>query len=68
MGGVATATAAATAFSSPTPVPRPSAVFVAVAISAPFTWSGFQFGCSARICAAAPATCGAANDVPDIHM
>ena len=37
-------------------------------ISAPLTRSGVQSGCRARICAAAPATTGAAKEVPDIHM
>ena len=40
----------------------------ALSIRAPFTWSGVQSGWRARSCAAAPATTGAANDVPDIHM
>ena len=46
----------------------PAAVPLAVSMSAPLTWSGVQLGYFARSCAAAPATTGAANEVPDIHM
>ena len=42
---------------------------LAVSISAPLTWSGVKFGCRARMFAAAPATTGAANDVPaELHV
>ena len=41
---------------------------MAFSISAPFTWSGAEPGFRASICAAAPATIGAENDVPLIHM
>ena len=37
-------------------------------MSAPLTWSGVHVGCAERIWAAAPATTGAANDVPDSWM
>src|SRR5689334_24431181 len=61
---------AAKASSSPRPTEPGAAfgVFFADAISAPFTWSGVNVGCIARICAAAPATAGAANEVPDSWM
>jgi hypothetical protein len=55
---------------SPAPV-EPGAAFGAgrvVTSRAPFTWSGPQLGCRARICAAVPATIGAANDVPESWM
>ena len=55
-------------FTSPTPRAVPAAVDFAVSMSAPLTWSGVQLGYLARSCAAAPATIGDANDVPDIHM
>ena len=37
-------------------------------MSAPLTWSGVHSGWRARIWAAAPATTGAANDVPESSM
>ena len=58
----------AAASSSPIPTPGSAPRLVAPAISAPFTWSGVQSGCSASSCAAVPAAAGAENDVPDIHM
>src|SRR4051794_25170868 len=62
--------AAPSAFSSPTPSDPSVTPFGARAVSirAPFTWSGVKFGCRARICAAAPATAGAENDVPESWM
>jgi hypothetical protein len=39
----------------------------AASMRAPLTWSGVQLGLTERMCAAAPATTGAANEVPDIH-
>ena len=68
-GGSATAAAAA-ARAMPTPSEPGAAAPAgsAVSISAPLTWSGDHDGCAARICEAAPATIGAAKDVPDIHM
>jgi hypothetical protein len=67
-GGFDTAAAARTSI-SPTPAASGGpAIGRAVNISAPLTWSGVHDGCRARICAAAPATTGAAKDVPDIHM
>ena len=67
-GGSIPATAPAASIS---PVPSENgaaAVARELAISAPFTWSGVKPGCRARICAAAAATTGAENDVPDIQM
>jgi hypothetical protein len=48
-GGLVTSTAAPR-FSSPTPAERGAALGrgLALSMSAPFTWSGVQFGCSAR--------------------
>src|SRR5712691_3001922 len=68
--GALVSAAAPAAFSSPTPPENFVAEVSADAscISAPLTWSGVQLGCRARIWAAAPETCGAASDVPDIHM
>src|SRR5262249_15075296 len=62
--------AARLALTSPTPPARPSdrSMFCAVSISAPLTWSGVNPGCRARTSAAAPATTGAANDVPESCM
>ena len=59
-----------TAFASPTPSEPGTAEGVgrAVAISAPLIWSGPQLGLRAMICAAIPATIGAANDVPESLM
>jgi hypothetical protein len=57
------------AWMTPTP---PEVLFfgspLAVTISAPLTWSGVNVGCRARMFAAAPATTGAANDVPESCM
>ena len=59
-----------TAFTSPRPSEPGIADGVgrAVAISAPLIWSGPQAGLRAMICAAIPATIGAANDVPESWM
>src|SRR5438034_4884005 len=59
-----------TAFTSPRPSEPGIADGVgrAVAISAPLIWSGPQLGLRAMICAAIPATIGAANDVPESWM
>src|SRR6266576_3390148 len=59
-----------TAFTSPRPSEPGIADGVgrAVAISAPLIWSGPQVGLRAMICAAIPATIGAANDVPESWM
>src|SRR3954453_1530449 len=59
-----------TAFTSPSPSEPGTAEGVgrAVAISAPLIWSGPQLGLRAMICAAIPATIGAANDVPESWM
>jgi hypothetical protein len=60
---------AALAVISPTPPASPAPGIVrAVSISAPFTSSGVNLGCRARMSAAAPATTGAANDVPESCM
>ena len=55
---------------SPTPAACQSGVirYDDVSMSAPLTSSGVQSGWWARICAAAPETTGAANEVPDIQM
>ncbi len=68
-GGLTTA-AAAPALTSPTPAawPLTSGSAVAVLIRAPFTWSDVQLGWRASTCAAAPATIGAASEVPAVHM
>jgi hypothetical protein len=63
----------ATAFAmSTTPTPAESGAESpagrAVTISAPLTWSGVDVGCAERIWAAAPATTGAANEVPESWM
>jgi hypothetical protein len=65
-GGPTTA-AALVASTMPTPrEPRVAAgVSFADTISAPLTWSGVHSGWRARTCAAAAATTGAANDVPE---
>ena len=54
----------------PTPPasPTPAASGAAVSMRAPLTWSGVQFGCTARMFAAAPLTIGAANEVPESCM
>src|SRR6266550_25830 len=59
-----------TAFTSPRPSEPGIADGVgrAVAISAPLIWSGPPVGLRAMICAAIPATIGAANDVPESWM
>jgi hypothetical protein len=65
--GFTTALAAA-ALTSPAPEAiglAPDPTGLVVCMSAPFTWSGVQFGCRARSWAAIPATTGAANEVPD---
>src|SRR5919201_1230607 len=68
LGGFVSAAALA-ASTSPTPSDQlGAAVGFAVSISAPLTWSGVQFGCSASSTAAAPETTGAANEVPDSSM
>jgi hypothetical protein len=68
-GALVRATAFAT---STTPTPSESGaavgVLLAVTISAPLTWSGVHVGCVARICAAAPDTIGAENEVPESWM
>jgi hypothetical protein len=62
--------AALNALISPTPAEPggASGTYRAAFMSAPFTWSGVQLGCLARIWAAAPDTTGAAKDVPDRRM
>ena len=69
LGGLETRDAA---YASITPTPSdPGAAFgvcFAVSMSAPLTWSGVHSGWRARIWAAAPATTGAANDVPESSM
>src|SRR5919198_6242687 len=65
LGGFVSAAALA-ASTSPTPSDQlGAAVGFAVSISAPLTWSGVQFGCSASSTAAVPETTGAANEVPE---
>src|ERR1700730_3316374 len=65
-GGLFRYQRAAAMFTSPTPSEPFAAIGsgVAVTMSAPFTWSGVQSGCCAISSAAAPATTGAANEVP----
>jgi hypothetical protein len=68
LGGAVCAAAAAASISPiPTDIEDAFGTNRAVFISAPLTWSGDQSGWRARIWAAAPATTGAANEVPDIH-
>src|SRR5262245_59495199 len=65
--GGADTSAAASASSSPTPSDHGTAAGVPCAetMSAPLTWSGVQPGLIASKSAAAPATTGAANEVPE---
>jgi hypothetical protein len=69
LGGLVTAAALA-ASTTPTPTEPGAASFagLAVSISAPLTWSGVHSGWTARMWAAAAATAGAANDVPESCM
>src|SRR6266545_1468009 len=68
-GGRSTSAARA-AFNSPTPAEPTGASGTkrALSMSAPLIWSGVNVGCRATIWAEAPATIGAANEVPDRRM
>src|SRR5712691_4548738 len=69
LGGLVTREARS-ASTSPTPAESGAALGTAFAdsISAPLTWSGVQSGCRASRQAAAPATIGAAKEVPESSM
>src|SRR5690242_5372351 len=62
--------AAEAGLTSPTPDAKagPFGTGLAVSIRAPLIWSGVQLGCRASSWAAAPATTGAANEVPESCM
>lgn len=68
-GALVRATALATS-TTPTPTDSGAASLAGRAVSmiAPLTWSGVHVGWLARIWAAAPATTGAAKDVPESWM